>query len=784
MGGHQIDRQRSWQRLDRRQQHVGEVVDVGRRQLAGEDQREDQLGQREGLGEPLELGLLAVASPDAEPGGLGQRTRRQLVEQGLEPGMGRRNGVDDDRREGDRYPVLQRVGRLDQLVHRGLLGERDEQHLAALRVGEHRRDLRRLDLDRAAVDRLEQGRGGLEERDRVARRRPVEDDQVEVARPFELFDLAEDEDVLDPRGGGGDDVEHARAGQSLGDQPESMTFEVVPEGTSGGQRAARDPSRAALTEAVDQSRLVVTELVSDAAAEQAGKSGATLDVDHEHAQPATSCGTSEHSRYRCLADPALAGDDDQPGRGEELVSIHASPGGRNVRRLAIALIAVGAALCLGAAPRAGAQSSASAPSPDPTVEPGVAALAADLPPVDVFEVSGLLDGILVDEIGKAIERAETDGAQALILQMNSKQAVVSRERIAALAVRIHDADVPVAIWVGPSGARAYGLPGQLIGAAAASGVAPGSRIGKFGERLSIDGTPLDFGEANDELATGTLGYLDARSLGAISLPDGLPDAVVLRNMIQALDGLEYHGTTLDTIVDLVAADGTVESTSTTPRFFKLNLIPRFFHTVASPPVAYLLFVIGAALLVFEFFTAGVGVAGVIGVFCLVFGSYGFGALPIRGWAVALLIAAMVAFAVDVQVGVPRFWTGLGMLVFTFGSVVLFRDGIRLSWITLVVGIAGMGFTFVVGMPSMVRTRFATPTIGRDWMIGETGAAVADISPNGVVEVNGGTWRARTNRATPIAAGDEVKVVAIDGVTLEVEPVGGGARDYREHRPKS
>jgi membrane-bound serine protease (ClpP class) len=88
------------------------------------------------------------------------------------------------------------------------------------------------------------------------------------------------------------------------------------------------------------------------------------------------------------------------------------------------------------------------------------------------------------------------------------------------------------------------------------------------------------------------------------------------------------------------------------------------------------------------------------------------------------------------------------------------------------------------MPSMVRTRFATPTIGREWIIGSTGIAVGGISPEGVAQVGESKWRARTNRATPIAAGAELRVVAIDGVTLEVEPAEGGARDYRERRAKS
>ena len=209
------------------------------------------------------------------------------------------------------------------------------------------------------------------------------------------------------------------------------------------------------------------------------------------------------------------------------------------------------------------------------------------------------------------------------------------------------------------------------------------------------------------------------------------------------------------------------------------------HTVASPPVAYLLFAIGLALLVFEFFTAGIGIAGVVGAICAMLGTYGLASLPVRGWAVALIILALLAFAVDVQVGVPRFWTGVGLVMFVVASFALYRpiDGsnMRMSWITLVSGIAMMALAFIVGMPSMVRTRFATPTIGREWLIGTEGVAVSDVNPEGIVNVHDAQWRARTNRSTPITSGTSFRVAAIDGVTLEIEPLEGAARDYREKR---
>jgi membrane-bound serine protease (ClpP class) len=160
---------------------------------------------------------------------------------------------------------------------------------------------------------------------------------------------------------------------------------------------------------------------------------------------------------------------------------------------------------------------------------------------------------------------------------------------------------------------------------------------------------------------------------------------------------------------------------------------------------------------------------------------------VRPFAIVLLVLAMLAFAIDVQVGVPRFWTGVGITLFIIASWFLYAplpgDDLRLSWVTLVAGVAGVMLTYIVGMPSMVRTRFATPTIGREWMIGETGTAAEEIDPDGVAMVGSARWRARTNRATPIPNGAGLRVVAIDGVTLQVEPLDGAARDYREHRDR-
>jgi membrane-bound serine protease (ClpP class) len=415
------------------------------------------------------------------------------------------------------------------------------------------------------------------------------------------------------------------------------------------------------------------------------------------------------------------------------------------------------------------------------------ATTVDLPPVDVVEVSGLLDRISADSIRTALGRSATNGAQAVVLQVNTRGAVIGRDEMADLLSDIKNSDIPVAIWVGPSGSRLYGLPAQMVAVADVAAMAPGARIGRTGTPLEVDGALVSFGAADDVLRSGSLGFLEAREQKVLKFAGDDRGVPVLRNILLAMDGVSVKGRTLDTVQDGIGENGQVNREATTTRFFKLGLVPRLFHTVASPPSAYLLFTVGLALLLFEFFTAGVGVAGLVGAVCLLLGAMGFGALPMNGLALVLVLAAFAAFAVDVQVGVPRFWTGAGMVLYVIGSFGLFRsvDGLSLrpGWITMATCIVGVALTYTVGMPSMTRTRFATPTIGRDNLVGETGTALGPVDPEGVVVVNGARWRARVNRSTPLADAQEMRVTGIDGITLEVEPLEGGARDYREMRKK-
>ena len=409
--------------------------------------------------------------------------------------------------------------------------------------------------------------------------------------------------------------------------------------------------------------------------------------------------------------------------------------------------------------------------------PASAQDATKVPPINVIEVTGLLDPVQADFIEKAIDRAESQDVQALVIQLNSKKAVIDDDQMAALLDDVAASKVPIAIWVGPSGARAYQGSGQLLLVAGVTGISPGSRVGNFGDPLDATALTVSDKATIDKWCCSSLGAAEAVAAGVIDL-----NSPVLGQFIVGLDGLDVNGTTLHTAQIVQGANGPRSQPIAQVRFSKLDLLPRLLHTVASPPVAYLMLTIGLVLLVFEFYVAGVGIAGGVGALFLVLSAYGLNVLPTRPAAAALILFSMLAFAIDVQTGVPRVWTGVGTAAFTGGSLLLY-EGLSLSWITLLFAIAGVLLAMLAGMPTMIRTRFATPTIGREWMIGEMGTAVVDVDPDGVVRVRDAQWRARTNRATPIKAGDAIRVVEVDGPMLEVEPEAGGARDYREQRER-
>lgn len=342
--------------------------------------------------------------------------------------------------------------------------------------------------------------------------------------------------------------------------------------------------------------------------------------------------------------------------------------------------------------------------------------------VEVFEVSGLLDDVLASALENSIEDAQKSGANALILQVNSKQAVISNQRLIALGKAFTDSPIPIEVWVGPSGSTAQGKVAQLVLLADSLGVSIGSTIGKTGELvIPISEITFDLKEIN-LIQVDTLQWDEAIEANLVQCErveiDELGKSLTEKEQLARCanptlgDFLVNRDSFISEVIE--TDNGPRLSPLTKTKINRLNLIDQLLHTVASPPITYLLLVSGLSLLLFEFFSIGIGIAGVIGAISVSLSAYGLAILPFRPWALLLVVLSMLAFAIDIQTVVPRVWTLVGQIMFTIGTIFLYYEvNVEMSWIPMSVGIVGILILMTRGMPIMIRGRFATTQIVRE-----------------------------------------------------------------------
>ena len=415
--------------------------------------------------------------------------------------------------------------------------------------------------------------------------------------------------------------------------------------------------------------------------------------------------------------------------------------------------------------------------------------------IDVVQVEGYLDPPNVSLILDAIHDANERRSTLLVLQLKSSGAIDTN--VEQVVRAIQRSRVPIAVWVGPSGADAKGAATILLQAAHLAFISPGSGAGP-GQPVRLDDPDATTragvadrlatlarrnGRDPDgarKLAVTRLGSTAARGVGATN---GVRPTI--GELIVQLDRTTVTTAAGEVTLSTAKVIGTGKDRRRQPNqdvvFDRLGLGDSLLHRLISPSIAYFLIVAGLALIVFEFYTASIGLAGLVGALCVIGAFVGFSHLPVHTWALALLFLSLFGFAVDVQAGGLGVWTIIATICLVTGSWFLYGGSseLRPMWWVFLVVIGGTLLFMLGGMTAMVRSRFSTPTVGREGMVGEDGVAEVAVDPDGVVLIRGARWRARTNRATPIQAGDPVRVVSVEGLVLEVEPPEGGAQDYRD-----
>lgn len=407
------------------------------------------------------------------------------------------------------------------------------------------------------------------------------------------------------------------------------------------------------------------------------------------------------------------------------------------------------------------------------------AAGAQAPGVLVTEVNGAITPVVADHLADAVAEAEDRGHQALVVELDTPGGLESSMR--EIVQAFLGAEVPVIVYVAPRGAQAASAGAVITFAAHVAAMAPGTNIGAA--------TPvgLEGGEVGDKIVNNAAAYVETIAEERGRDVDFAVDTVREGRSAPASEAVELGAVDLiaDDLPDLLAAvdgrrvalaDGDVvvlqtAGATTTP--FDMSAVRRLLQTVADPNLAYLFISLGTLALIYEVASPGAGLGGILGAILLVLGFFSLSVLPVDVVGLLLLALAIGLFVAEAFApGVGVFAAG-GAVSLVLAGMFLFQRatgvGVDLTFL-LPVPVVTAGLAVAIGRFAWRAQR--RPPIGgpAGTMVGQQGTVRAVAADSAEVFVDGALWRARSQGA-PLRAGQQVRVVDRDGLTLVVDPVG-------------
>lgn len=383
-----------------------------------------------------------------------------------------------------------------------------------------------------------------------------------------------------------------------------------------------------------------------------------------------------------------------------------------------------------------------------------------------------------------IERAAEQGAAALLIELDTPGGLLDATR--DIVTDFYESPVPIVVWVGPSGARAASAGVFLTMAAHVAAMAPGTNIGAA--------SPVTMGGAGPDSTMAHKMFEDtaafARSIAERRGRDveWAEEAVRDARSITERDAVErgvvnFAAATAEEVLEL--ADGMTVELPDGKRVLhlagarldrhELGVRFRILSLLANPNVAYILLMFGIYGLFFELSNPGSVLPGVIGVVFLILAFYSMQTLPLNLAGLLLVVTGLVLFLLEAHVTSFGLLTVGGIVCTILGAIMLFDSPVPALRVSLVVAIPLAVVTtlfFAVAVGLSIRTMRTKPTTGREGMIGLLGTARTALAPRGTVDVRGELWQAESE--APLAPGDPVEVVGMEGLLLRVRRGGRSA----------
>jgi membrane-bound serine protease (ClpP class) len=387
----------------------------------------------------------------------------------------------------------------------------------------------------------------------------------------------------------------------------------------------------------------------------------------------------------------------------------------------------------------------------------------------------------------ALDEAGRDRNDLVLIELDTPGGAV--EATGEIVKKMLAATTPIAVWVGPPGARAASGGMFLLIAADVAAMAPGTRTGASSvinmlgkndqgdvalKKLSSDMAAL--GRSIAEHRKRNVDLVERAVMSAEAFTDatareaGLVDLVAKDrdDLLAQLDGRplrRFDGT--ETVVRTAGATFVERDLSRTQRFMEW---------LASPTIAFLLLLVGLGGLYLELTTPGAILPGLVGATCLILFAFAARALPFSVAGLLLILLGLVMFVLEIKVTSYGLLTLGGIACIVLGSMMLFPGPIpelRLPLAVVLPGALLLAGGCAVAMRLALRAQRERVTTGVEGLPGEIGLVTRDVAPGGKVLVHGELWDAVTE-GEAIARGQRARVVRVDDMVLRVEAVADGS----------
>jgi membrane-bound serine protease (ClpP class) len=394
-------------------------------------------------------------------------------------------------------------------------------------------------------------------------------------------------------------------------------------------------------------------------------------------------------------------------------------------------------------------------------------------------IDGDINPVSAKFITENIDYAETHDFECLLIQMDTPGGLL--ESTKSIVKKILNAQIPVIMYVAPSGAGATSAGVFITMACHVAAMAEGTTIGAAHPvGIGQQDTSKIMSEKVTNYASSWMRTIaDKRGRNVSWAEKAVRESVsVTEKEALKLKVIDVISPTQNDLLEKLNGrsfefDNGIRVLDTTDAkiiTFEMNWQRKILYKISNPNIAYILMMLGIFGLIFELSNPGAIVPGVVGGVFLILALFAMATLPVRAAGLLLIVFAIVLFILEVKVTSYGVLTIGGIVSMFLGSIMLFEQvpgfAFRVDWkVALTFALATAAF-FMFALGMALKARLSKPTTGREGLLGFHGSALTALQPDGQVQVRGEIWQAIADKN--IAKGEKIQVIQVEGLILKVE----------------